>query len=116
MNTQSLMLTFTYNPRLQYYHEFDMHFQKDVYTGEAKKGPVLQFGNYFISLKGKNHFDQFDTVNQIASGTGDRKLPPSHILREQHRLRKCHKAIQIHKGRCGKKAQEQLELLLENAA
>ena len=53
---------------LEYYQEFSMNYKKPVYTGKKKKGYVLQAGNYYLLLKGKQKWQEYDTV------TGARQL------------------------------------------
>ena len=99
--------------QMQYYHEFDIHFQKNVYTGEAKKGPVLQLGDYFINLNGKNHFDQFDTVTKLHQVrlTENFRLPIFYGSSTDYES--VTKPFKYTKEGAEKKAQEQLELLLD---
>ena len=88
-------------------------FQKNVYTGEAKKGPVLQLGDYFINLKRKNHFDQFDTVTKLHQVrlTENFRLPIFYGSSTDYES--VTKPFKYTKEGAEKKAQEQLELLLD---
>lgn len=50
---------------LQYYQEFSMKYKKPVYTGERKRGYILQVGSYYLQLKGKPGWTQYDTVTDL---------------------------------------------------
>ena len=70
-------------------------------------------GNYFISLKGKNHFDQFDTVTKLhqVRVTENFRLPIFYGNSTDYES--VTKPYKYTKEGAEKKAQEQLELLLE---
>ena len=49
----------------EYYHAFPMTYEKPVYTGEKKKGYVFQAGSYYLTLKPKGKWQEFDTVTRL---------------------------------------------------
>mgnify|MGYP002802584109 FL=1 len=50
---------------LEYYQEFSMDYEKPVYTGEKKKGLLLQLGDYYLRLKGKSPWEDYDRVTSL---------------------------------------------------
>ena len=50
---------------LEYYQEFPMKYRKPVYTGEKKKGYVLQIGDYCLDTKRKASWKEFDTITSL---------------------------------------------------
>ena len=50
---------------LEYYQEFSMDYEKPVYTGEKKKGLLLQLGDYYLRLEGKSPWEDYDRVTSL---------------------------------------------------
>ena len=50
---------------LEYYQEFSMDYEKPVYTGEKKKGLLLQLGDYYLRMKGKSPWEDYDRVTSL---------------------------------------------------
>lgn len=50
---------------LEYYHEFSMDYEKPVYTGKKKQGFLLQIGKYYLRLKGKSPWENYDRVTSL---------------------------------------------------
>ena len=50
---------------LEYYQDFSMNYEKPVYTGEKRKGFLLRLGNYYVRLKRKSGWENYDTVTKL---------------------------------------------------
>ena len=50
---------------LEYYHAFSMTYEKPVYTGKKKKGYVFRVGSYYMTLKPRCTWQEFDTVTKL---------------------------------------------------
>ena len=50
---------------LEYYQEFSMDYKEPVYTGEQRKGILLQVGDYYLRLKRKSAWEDYDTVTEL---------------------------------------------------
>ena len=50
---------------LEYYQEFSMDYEKPVYTGEKKKGILFQLGGYYLQLKGRSPWENYDRVTSL---------------------------------------------------
>ena len=50
---------------LEYYQEFSMDYEKTVYTGEKRKGVLLRLGDYYVRLKRKSKWENYDTVTEL---------------------------------------------------
>ena len=99
---------------LEYYQEFSMNYKKPVYTGEKKKGYVLQAGNYYFLLKGKPEWQEYDTVTGIRQLriTENFKLPVFFGTSTDYEYKK--KTCTYTKEEAKKKAGEKLQTLLKS--
>lgn len=50
---------------LQYYQEFPMTYKKPVYTGEYKRGYVLRIKDYYLQLKRKTGWTDYDVITDL---------------------------------------------------
>lgn len=99
---------------LEYYQEFSMNYKKPVYTGEKKKGYVLQAGNYYFLLKGKPKWQEYDTVTGIRQLriTENFKLPVFFGTSTDYEYKT--KTCTYTKEEAKKKAGEKLQTLLKS--
>lgn len=99
--------------KLEYYQEFPLGFQKNVATGEAKKGYALQLGSYYLDLKGKNKWKQFETVTKLHQMriTENFRLPVFYGTSVDYACET--RNYKYTKEGAEKKAKEQLSLLLQ---
>lgn len=99
---------------LEYYQEFSMDYEKPVYTGEEKKGLLLQVGEYCLGLKGKSPWENYDTVTKLKQLrlTENFRLPVYYGTVTDRSYEK--RGFTYSEAEAREKAQENLNLLLES--
>ena len=99
---------------LEYYQEFSMDYEKPVYTGEKKKGLLLQLGDYYLRLKGKSPWEDYDRVTSLhqIKVTENFKLPVYYGSVTDYAYEK--RTFTYSESEARQKAEENLNRLLES--
>ena len=99
---------------LEYYQEFSMDYEKPVYTGEKKKGILFQLGGYYLQLKGRSPWENYDRVTSLhqIKLTENFKLPVYYGTVTDHAYEKQNFTYSEEEAR--QKAEENLNRLLES--
>lgn len=98
---------------LEYYQSFSMNYEKPVYTGEQKKGYLLQAGSYYLNLKRRSPWESFDTITDLKQMkvTENFKLPVFYGISTDYAYEK--RTFTYTPGEARQKAEEKLQALLE---
>ena len=99
---------------LEYYQEFSMDYEKPVYTGEKKKGLLLQLGDYYLRLEGKSPWEDYDRVTSLhqIKVTENFKLPVYYGSVTDYAYEK--RTFTYSESEARQKAEENLNRLLES--
>lgn len=99
---------------LEYYQEFSMDYEKPVYTGEKKKGLLLQLGDYYLRMKGKSPWEDYDRVTSLhqIKVTENFKLPVYYGSVTDYAYEK--RTFTYSEPEARQKAEENLNRLLES--
>ena len=99
---------------LEYYQEFSMDYEKPVYTGEKKKGLLLQLGDYYLRMKGKSPWEDYDRVTSLhqIKVTENFKLPVYYGSVTDYAYEK--RTFTYSESEARQKAEENLNRLLES--
>lgn len=99
---------------LEYYQEFSMDYEKPVYTGEKKKGLLLQLGDYYLRLEGKSPWEDYDRVTSLhqIKVTENFKLPVYYGSITDYAYEK--RTFTYSESEARQKAEENLNRLLES--
>ena len=99
---------------LEYYQEFSMDYEKPVYTGEKKKGLLLQLGDYYLRLEGKSPWEDYDRVTSLhqIKVTENFKLPVYYGSVTDYAYEK--RTFTYSEPEARQKAEENLNRLLES--
>lgn len=99
---------------LEYYQEFSMDYEKPVYTGEEKKGLLLQLGDYYLRLEGKSPWEDYDRVTSLhqIKVTENFKLPVYYGSVTDYAYEK--RTFTYSESEARQKAEENLNRLLES--
>ena len=99
---------------LEYYQEFSMDYEKPVYTGEKKKGLLLQLGDYYLRLEGKSPWEDYDRVTSLhqIKVTENFKLPVYYGSVTDYDYEK--RTFTYSESEARQKAEENLNRLLES--
>ena len=99
---------------LEYYQEFSMDYEKPVYTGEKKKGLLLQLGDYYLRMKGKSPWEDYDRVTSLhqIKVTENFKLPVYYGSITDYAYEK--RTFTYSESEARQKAEENLNRLLES--
>ena len=99
---------------LEYYQEFSMDYEKPVYTGEKKKGLLLQLGDYYLRLEGKSPWEDYDRVTSLhqIKVTENFKLPVYYGSVTDYAYEK--RTFTYFESEARQKAEENLNRLLES--
>ena len=99
---------------LEYYQEFSMDYEKPVYTGEKKKGILFQLGGYYLQLKERSPWENYDRVTSLhqIKLTENFKLPVYYGTVTDHAYEKQNFTYSEEEAR--QKAEENLNRLLES--
>ena len=99
---------------LEYYQEFSMDYEKPVYTGEKKKGLLLQLGDYYLRMKGKSPWEDYDRVTSLhqIKVTENFKLPVYYGSITDYAYEK--RTFTYSEPEARQKAEENLNRLLES--
>lgn len=98
---------------MQYYQEFPLQFQKNVPTGASQKGYTLQLGDYYMNLKGKPRWEQYETITNLHQMrlTENFRLPVFYGTTVDYASET--RTFKYTKEGAEKKAREKLSLLLQ---
>ena len=99
---------------LEYYQEFSMDYEKPVYTGEKKKGLLLQLGDYYLKKKKKSPWEDHDRVTSLhqIKVTENFKLPVYYGSVTDYAYEK--RTFTYSESEARQKAEENLNRLLES--
>ena len=99
---------------LEYYQEFPMDYEKPVYTGEKKRGVLFQLGGYYLQLKGRSPWKDYDRVTSLhqIKLTENFKLPVYYGTVTDHAYEK--QLFTYSEEEARQKAEENLNRLLES--